>query len=52
MLQRVRCIILLTLANVSYISEPDAPGLTIELKRHEYRDEWGFNKVERRPTRQ
>lgn len=41
----------LTLANVSYISEPSAPGLTIELKRHEYTDEWRFNKVGRRPTR-
>lgn len=41
----------LTLANVSYISEPGAPGLTIELKRHEYADEWRFNKVGRRPTR-
>jgi hypothetical protein len=41
----------LTMANVSYISEPSAPGLTIELKRHEYTDEWRFNKVGRRPTR-
>lgn len=41
----------LTLANVSYLSEPDAPGLTIELKRHGYTDEWSFNKVGRRPTR-
>src|SRR5680860_958819 len=35
---------LLTLANVSYISEPSARGLTIELKRYEYKNEWGFNK--------
>jgi hypothetical protein len=41
----------LTLANVSYISEPNAPGLTIELKRHEYVDEWKFNKAGRRPSR-
>lgn len=41
----------LTLANVSYISEPSARGLTIELKRHEYVDEWRFNKVGRRTNR-
>lgn len=34
---------LLTLANVSYISEPNARGLTIKLERYEYEDEWGFN---------
>lgn len=34
---------LLTAANVSYVSEPDARGLTIMLKRHEYEDEWRFN---------
>lgn len=33
----------LRMANVSYVSEPDARGLTIILKRHEYEDEWGFN---------
>lgn len=41
----------LTLANVSYISKPSAPGLTIELKRHKYVDEWRFNKVGRHPAR-
>lgn len=34
---------LLTMANVSYVSKPDARGLTILLKRHEYEDEWRFN---------
>jgi hypothetical protein len=34
---------LLTYANVSYVSEPLARGLTIELKRHDYEDEWRFN---------
>lgn len=34
---------LLTTANVSYVSEPDARGLTIMLKRHEHEDEWRFN---------
>lgn len=33
----------LTMANVSYVSEPDTRGLTIALDRHEYEDEWGFN---------
>jgi hypothetical protein len=42
---------LLTFANVSYVSEPDARGLTIELKRHEYIDEWRFNKDGKRPYR-
>lgn len=34
---------LLTHANVSCINERGARGLTIELKRHEHEDEWGFN---------
>lgn len=33
----------LTMANVSYVSEPMARGLTIKLERHEYEDEWRFN---------
>ena len=33
----------LTMANVSYVSEPTARGLTIKLERHEYEDEWRFN---------
>jgi hypothetical protein len=35
---------LLTLANVSYISEPATRGLTIKLERYEYKDEWEFNR--------
>jgi hypothetical protein len=34
---------LLTMAHVSYISQPDARGLAIKLERHEYKDEWEFN---------
>jgi len=34
----------LTLANVSYISVPEAKGLTIKLERHEFEDKWEFNK--------
>ncbi len=34
---------LLTMAHVSYISQPDARGLAIKLERHEYEDEWRFN---------
>jgi len=34
---------LLTMAHISYISQPDARGLAIKLERHEYKDEWGFN---------
>lgn len=34
---------LLTMAHVSYISQPDARGLAIKLERHEFEDEWGFN---------
>ena len=33
----------LTLANVSYISQPNAPGLTIGLVRRERGDKWEFN---------
>lgn len=33
----------LTLANVSYISEPGARGLTVILERHKFEDEWEFN---------
>lgn len=33
----------LTMANVSYVSEPMARGLTIKLERHKYEDEWRFN---------
>lgn len=40
----------LSLASVSYVSEPDTPSLTIELKRHQDIGEWRFNKVRRRPT--
>lgn len=42
---------LLTLANVSYISEPGAPGLTIQLKRYEHGDEWRFNLDGKRSNR-
>ncbi len=35
----------LKMAHVSFISEPDARGLAIQLKRHEYEDIWRFNKV-------
>lgn len=34
---------LLTLANVSYVSQIDARGLTIQLERHQYENEWRFN---------
>lgn len=34
---------LLTMANVSYISQIDTRGLTIELERHDYDDAWQFN---------
>jgi hypothetical protein len=33
----------LTLANVSYISQLNVPGLTIGLARHEHDDKWEFN---------
>lgn len=42
---------LLTLANVSYMSEPKAAGLTILLKRHKYVDEWKIKPYERRQGR-
>ncbi len=35
----------LSMAHVSFLSEPDARGLAIELKRHEYEDIWRFNKM-------
>lgn len=41
----------LTMANVSYASEPDARGLTIVLKRYEYADEWQFNMDGKRGAR-
>ncbi len=34
---------LLTLANVSLVSESGVRGLTIDLQRHKYEDEWYFN---------
>ena len=43
---------LLTSANVSYVSEPMARGLTIKLERHEYEDEWRFNMDGKRHPRQ
>lgn len=33
---------LLTMAHVSYISQPDARGLAIKLERHAFEDKWGF----------
>jgi|GEM_PF-1172015 len=41
----------LTLANISYVSELNARGLTVELKRYSYEDEWRFNKNARHPIR-
>lgn len=41
----------LTMANVSYVSEPKARGLTIGLKRYEYENEWRFKENKRRPPR-
>ncbi len=38
----------LTLANVSFVSEPSARGLTIKLERHEFEDEWKFNSDDKR----
>ena len=35
----------LSMAHVSFISEPDARGLAIKLERHEYEDVWRFNRV-------
>lgn len=36
----------LSMAHVSFISEPDARGLAIKLERHEYVDIWHFNKMD------
>lgn len=36
----------LSMAHVSFISEPDARGLAIKLERHEYEDIWHFNKMD------
>lgn len=41
----------LTLANVCRISEPNVRGLTIQLVRHAYVDEWEFNMDGRGPYR-
>lgn len=42
----------LSFASVSYINEPSAPGLIIDLKRYANTGEWRFNKVRRQPTHQ